>query len=87
VLEIAEECNISIRSCLDILATKLEIHHVVSKFVPRILTQDQRDSRGVICQQLLDRASEDENFVKRIIIGDETRVYGYNVEKQIQSSQ
>jgi hypothetical protein len=25
--------------------------------------------------------------VKRIIIGDETRVYGYNVEKQIQSSQ
>jgi hypothetical protein len=35
----------------------------------------------------LDRASEDENFLKRIITGDETWVYGYNVETKMQSSQ
>jgi hypothetical protein len=34
VTEIAEECNISKRSCHDILTTKLEMRWVVAKFVP-----------------------------------------------------
>jgi hypothetical protein len=34
VREIAEECNISIGSCHGILTIKLEMHQVVSKFVP-----------------------------------------------------
>jgi hypothetical protein len=45
VLEIAEECNVSIPYCYNIPMTKLEMHLIVSKFVPRLLTQDQRDSR------------------------------------------
>jgi hypothetical protein len=49
VQKIAEECNMSIESCHAILMTKLETHRVVSKLVPRILTQDQRDSRVAIC--------------------------------------
>jgi hypothetical protein len=57
VREVAEEGNISIGSCHDILTTKLETHRVVLRFVPRFLTQDQRDSRVAICQELLDRAS------------------------------
>jgi hypothetical protein len=43
VQEIAEECNISL-GCHDILTTKLELHRVVSKFVPWLLTQHQRGS-------------------------------------------
>jgi hypothetical protein len=85
--EIAEECNILIGSCHDILTTKLEIHCVVSKFVPRLLTHNQGDSRVAICQELLDLASEYENFLKRIITSNETWVYGYDVEKKMQSSQ
>jgi hypothetical protein len=42
VWEIAEECNISIGSCHDILTTKLEMHREILKFVPRLLTQYQR---------------------------------------------
>jgi ribosomal protein S25 len=80
VREIAEECNISIGSCHDILTTKLEMHGVVSKFVPRLLTQDQRYSRVAICQELLFLASEDENFLKRIITGDDTWIRGYDME-------
>jgi transposase len=34
VQEIAEECNISIGSCHDIITTKLEMYFVVSEFVP-----------------------------------------------------
>jgi hypothetical protein len=84
VREITDDCNIS---CHNILMTKLEMHLVVSKFVPCLLTQDQRDSRIAICQELLDRPSEDENFLKRIITGDVTWVYGYDVETKMQSSQ
>jgi predicted DNA-binding protein YlxM (UPF0122 family) len=87
VREIAEECNISIGSCHDVLTTTLEMHRVVSKFVPQLLTQDQRDSRFAICQELLDRASEDHNFLKIIITGNETWIYGYNMETKLQSSQ
>jgi hypothetical protein len=39
VREIAEECKISIGSCHDIPTTKSEMHQVVSKFVPQLLTQ------------------------------------------------
>jgi hypothetical protein len=53
VQEITEESNISIR-CHDILTTKSEMHRVVSKFAPQLLTQVQRDSRVPICQELLD---------------------------------
>jgi hypothetical protein len=49
VREIEEECNMSIGSCHDILRTKLETHWAVSKFVPRLLTQDQTDNRVAIC--------------------------------------
>jgi hypothetical protein len=70
VREIAEECNKLIGTCHNIHTTKLEMHWIVSKFVPRLLTQDHSDSRIAICQELLDRASEDENFLKRIITSD-----------------
>jgi hypothetical protein len=70
VREMAEECNISIGSCHNILMTKSEMHRVVSKFVPRLPTQDQRDSRVAMCQELSDHASEDEKFLKRIITVD-----------------
>jgi hypothetical protein len=66
--------------------TKLELHQVVSKFVPQLLTQDQRDSHAAICQELLDRAGEDKNFLTRIITGNETWVYGYDVERKMHSS-
>jgi hypothetical protein len=38
-------------------------------------------------QELLDHASKDENFLKRIITCDETWVYVYDVEMKMQSSQ
>jgi hypothetical protein len=51
VQEIAEKCNISIGSCHNILMTKLEMHQLVSEFVPQLLTQDHRHIRFTICQE------------------------------------
>jgi len=38
-------------------------------------------------QELFDRSNADENFLKNVITGDETWVYGYDVETKVQSSQ
>jgi len=39
-----------------------------------------------IYQELLDCAHADPDFLKTIITGDETWVYGYNVETKAESS-
>jgi hypothetical protein len=48
--------------------------------------QDKRESRIFICQEPLYHAREEKDFLKRIIPGDETWVYGYDVEMKMQSS-
>jgi len=63
------------------------MHRVAAKFVPRVLAEDQKANRVNISQELLNRVSVDENFLKTIVTGDETWVYGYDVETKAQSSQ
>ena len=58
-----------------------------SKFVPRILTADQKETRLHICQNMLTMAENDRNWQDKVITGDETWVYGYDPETKRQSSQ
>jgi len=63
------------------------MRRVSAKFVPRLLTDDQKENRFKISKELLASANGNENFLKKIITGDETWVYGYDVETKMQSSQ
>jgi len=63
------------------------MHHISAKFVPRLLTDDQKENRVKISQELLANANGNENFLKNIITGDETWVYGYDVQTKMQSLQ
>jgi len=85
VREVADKMGISIGSCHQIFTEKLQRSRVSAKFVPRLLTNDQKEKRVEISQKLL--ANANENFLKNIITGDETWVYGYDVETKMQSSQ
>jgi len=87
IREIAEVVGISFGSCQAILTEKLNMQRVATKFVSRVLTEDQKANRVNISQELLDRVSVDENVLKTIVTGDETWVYGYDVETKAQSSQ
>jgi len=60
---------------------------VSTKFVPRLLTDDQKDIRVEISQELLANANGNENFLDNILTGDETWVYEYDFEIKMQSSQ
>jgi DNA-binding Lrp family transcriptional regulator len=53
IREIAEDVGISFGSCQTILTEKLKMHRVAAKFVPRVLTEDQKANRVNISQELL----------------------------------
>ena len=51
------------------------------------MSQDQKDNRVTICQELLHRANDDTSvFMEQIITGDETWVDGYDIETKVKSS-
>jgi len=87
IREIAEDEGISFGSRQAILRKKLNMQRVAAKFVPCVLTEDQKANRVNISQEMLDRVSFDENFLKTMATGDETWVYGDDVETKAQSSQ
>jgi hypothetical protein len=60
---------------------------VSAKFVPRILTSEQKEQRLSISLELRDRVTSDPNFFQKFITGDESWVYGYDPETKVQSSQ
>jgi len=49
---------------------------VSAKFVPRLLTDDQKENHVEISQELFANANGNGNFPKNIITGDETWVCG-----------
>ena len=63
------------------------MHRVAAKFVSRLMTSDQQAHRVQVCQDLFDHSENDKKFLSKIIPGDESWVYGYDVETKVQSLQ
>ena len=60
---------------------------VAAKFVPKLLNFQQQKHRATIAEQMLADVADDPDLLKRVITGDETWVYGYDIEMKAQSSQ
>ena len=86
VREISDDLDISIGSCHSILTQDLGMRRVAAKFVPRLLTDDQKQARLSACTDLLQCVEEEPSFLNKVITGDETWVYGYDPETKVQSS-
>ena len=63
------------------------MRRVSAKFVPRLLTDNQKENRFEISRELLANANGNGNFLNKTITGNETCAYGYDVETKMQSSQ
>ena len=72
------------------------MRRVSVKFVPCVLTVEQKQQCLSISLELHDRAASDSSFLENVITGDETwvcgydpetGVYGYDPETRVQSSQ
>ena len=85
--ELADSVDTSFGSVQAILTSTLGMRRIAAKFVPRLLTNDQKEHRVDVCEDLLQRMQEDPLFTSRLITGDETWVYGYDPETKQQSSQ
>jgi len=72
VQEVADKVGISIGSCHQIFTEKPRMCPVSAKFMPHMLTDDQKENRVEICQELLANANGKENILNNIITGDET---------------
>ena len=63
-----------------ILIEDLGMSRVIAKFLPRVLTEDQKNFRVEIVKDNLESINKDPKLLKRVITGDETWVYGYDPE-------
>jgi predicted DNA-binding protein YlxM (UPF0122 family) len=80
VREIADEVGISTGSAHSILREDLHMCRVVAKFVPKLLLQEQQELRLEVMRDMLECVNGDPEILKTMITGDETWVYGYDLE-------
>ena len=85
--EVSMLVGISHGTCHKILIEDLKMRRVAAKFVPRILSIDQKQQRLDVCLDLKENAANDPSFLSNVITGDETWVYSYDTETKTQSSQ
>lgn len=87
VSTIATALGISEPSVLTILHEKLGMNKVSARWVPRLLTPEQKTRRQQICQNNLDLLEADAEFLTRIVTGDETWVHHWDPETKLESMQ
>jgi hypothetical protein len=87
IQDIANAVGISYGSCKSILTENFNMRRVAAKFVPCLLTQDQKNRRLEVCHDLKKLVEDDPDFLSKVITGDETWIYGYDPETIQQPSQ
>ena len=87
IREVAENVGISVGSCHAIFSDISGLKRVAAKFVPKLLNFDQKTRCMTIAQKMLNDVNDDPDLLKKVITGDESWVYGYDVETKAQSSQ
>jgi len=78
--DVCEIVGMSYRTVQCILADNLNMRCISARFMPRLLSDDQKALRVSLCRELKQQARDNPNFISSIITGDETWVYGYDPE-------
>jgi hypothetical protein len=86
IREISYTLSISFGSVQLVLTKILNMRRVSEKFVPRLLSKEQKELRLSISLELRDHAHSDSGFLRSPITGDESWIHGYDPETKMQSS-
>ena len=62
-------------------------HRIFIKIVPKLLSHEEQKLRLDVAQDMLECTQVDEDFLKTVITGDESWVYGYDPDTKAQSLQ
>ena len=85
--EVSMLVGISHGTCHTIFTEHLKMRRVASKFVPRLVSVDQKQQGLDVCSDLKENAANIPSFLSNVITSDETWVYAYDPETKTQSSQ
>ena len=87
VKQLASETRISVGSVEKILHDHLNLNKESARWVPRLLTADQKRERAVCCKHLLRLETKDQLFFQKIVTMDETWIYQFDPEPKNASMQ
>ena len=71
----------------EILTSYLQMRRACAKFIPKLLSAEQKKLRLAITQDNLEMVNNDDTVLKKVTTGDESWVHGQNPETKQQSSQ
>ncbi len=84
---IADKVGVSVTTAHRLVKKKLELKHKVAKFVPRILSEEQKRTRVKFCTENLEWLKKDSHLLDKLICGDESLVYLLDPESRTESKQ
>jgi hypothetical protein len=82
--ELSDSVGITYGICQEILTENLYMHGIAAKFVPRLLTNDQKQWRINMCLEPWETVNRDPPYISTIITSDESWIYGYDPETKQQ---
>ena len=82
--ELSDRLGLSHGLVQSILTEDLGIKCISVKFVPKMLTDKQKETHLAAARDLLQCVGQDANYMKTLITGDESWVYGYDPETKAQ---
>ena len=85
--QLASETRISVGSVEKILHDPLNLNKVSARWVPRLLTADQKKERADCCKHLPRLEANDDLFFQKIVTMDETWIYRFDPEPKNASMQ
>ena len=69
IVKISKITDLFWSSCQQMLMEDLNMNHVAAKFVPRLLTEDQKNSRLNICYDLREQVRNDPQILSKVVTG------------------
>ncbi len=85
--DIAQKVGVSVTPAHRLVKEKLALKHKVAKFVPRVLSDEQKRTRDKFCTENLDRLHNDAHLLDKLVCGDESPVYLHDPESSNDSKQ
>lgn len=87
IREIEERTDCSIGTIYNIIHNELNMRRLCARWIPKMLTEEQKKQRVTCCQRFLDRVErEGQAFLERIVTVDETWISLYEPETKSQST-
>ncbi len=86
IKELAKETGMTWSTTQKVVTKDLKLSRKAAKFIPRILSPEQKRARKSFCEQNLERLKADPYLLDKLVCGDKSPVYILDPENKFQSS-